>query len=358
MDGVMVVDLRGGGLVYSKALAASFSTRHPHKTHMNLAALLFAIFNYAGSVTRSGGGTLHQYETRSQRLVFGVAPAKQWLVVGFASPQVFSQHDHWWTTHRFADAVNSRLHTIPSESRASQGKRLHIILHDVLVDSMRHIGTTLCPVFQASTLVVYCTPPKIETHAADVRQAEATPLPRHVNRQSHANSIMVATATSKWKRRWHALWRTPVLRRPPSLHQVLPGNSPIIVHQDEQNLPSRRHILLECTLGDKRDATWTLSTVEGLVATSIATTRTIPSSNPPSRTIIPEASTNWLVLGWDRLHVVMVLLLPPSADSSNTNTMESSSASSSSSSSHVDAKLQTLLAIADTTWGLCTGGGS
>nr|AIG56332.1 secreted protein [Achlya hypogyna] len=78
--GFFVVDLVGGTLVHAKALSTSFATEFPARSHMNQAALFFAIHNYASSVVDSGTA-LQYFETSCDRYLFEPLQDKQWLIV-------------------------------------------------------------------------------------------------------------------------------------------------------------------------------------------------------------------------------------------------------------------------------------
>ncbi|KDO28600.1 hypothetical protein SPRG_06456 [Saprolegnia parasitica CBS 223.65] len=80
--GLFVVDLVGGTLVHARALSAAFHTQYPTKSHMNQAALFFALHSFAGSVVEtSSQHDLQYFETSNERYVMEPVPAKQWLLV-------------------------------------------------------------------------------------------------------------------------------------------------------------------------------------------------------------------------------------------------------------------------------------
>jgi hypothetical protein len=53
MDGVVLVALPAGTLHLSRSLSPRFDRRHPRADRMNLAALIFALHNFAGCATVS-----------------------------------------------------------------------------------------------------------------------------------------------------------------------------------------------------------------------------------------------------------------------------------------------------------------
>lgn len=49
MEGVVLFETQSGALVFSRAFTDAFDLRHPRSERMNLAALLFALLNFAGA---------------------------------------------------------------------------------------------------------------------------------------------------------------------------------------------------------------------------------------------------------------------------------------------------------------------
>lgn len=63
MDGVVLVALPAGTLHLSRSLSPRFDRRHPRSDRMNLAALVFALHNFAGRVIVSIGTLRSQHVT-------------------------------------------------------------------------------------------------------------------------------------------------------------------------------------------------------------------------------------------------------------------------------------------------------
>ncbi|ETW02774.1 hypothetical protein H310_05266 [Aphanomyces invadans] len=346
MNGVIVVDLRGGGLVYGKALSASFAKHHPHKTHMNLAALLFAIYNYAASVTTDAAAAgLRQYETHIERLVFEVAPTKQWLVVVFAATRGLPEDQLWRMTNRLAQGLDS-FDAPATESRVSQSKRLHGILCQILYESILCMAKALVANVNALQVVVYCTPPK--SFHDDVRAPElsaSATIPSH----SSTRHFTIASVSSRWRRRWHALWRTNSSRH----HQVqpqlgMPPSGSAVEALVDYTRTNERRVLVSCPTVDGEHATapdeWTTSTVEAVLASS---TR-IDGSRIHKAARSATTKMSWLVLEWDRLHVLVL----QSGEPTMPHCCASPEAPTNPWPPNVESRLQTLLAVADNTWGL------
>lgn len=49
MEGVVVVELPAGALRFARSLSPGFDRRYPRGERLNLAALLFALHNFAGA---------------------------------------------------------------------------------------------------------------------------------------------------------------------------------------------------------------------------------------------------------------------------------------------------------------------
>jgi hypothetical protein len=50
MEGVVLVEMSSGALHYTKSFSEAFDVRHPKTERLNLAALIFALQNFAGAV--------------------------------------------------------------------------------------------------------------------------------------------------------------------------------------------------------------------------------------------------------------------------------------------------------------------
>lgn len=73
MEGVLLVDVHSGALVFTRSFTDAFDLRHPRTERMNLSALLFALLSFAGTCDRFP--TASHYERRTD----GWKVAMQWF---------------------------------------------------------------------------------------------------------------------------------------------------------------------------------------------------------------------------------------------------------------------------------------
>ncbi|CAK4072091.1 unnamed protein product [Aphanomyces euteiches] len=189
MNGFVVTDMRSGGLVFAAALSSDFAARHPPKTHINLAALMFAICNYAASsvvLQSSTNAGLQLYETRQERMLFERVPSKQWLLVLFTNP-FLSLPTARHIAHHLGAALDS-LEDIALETRAAYTKRFQHLAREVFYNA---VGGIIASGIGVSMKSVY-----IRCNAAIVDGASSP----------GEETKPVVAASSRWKRRLHALW--------------------------------------------------------------------------------------------------------------------------------------------------------
>ncbi|RLN93220.1 hypothetical protein BBJ28_00009146 [Nothophytophthora sp. Chile5] len=99
MEGVVLVEMCSGALHYTKSFSTAFDERHPKTDRLNLAALIFALQNFADSSIRPPGGDeeldvvaesqssssvgtgIVMFATPQERMVLAATPSNQLLVV-------------------------------------------------------------------------------------------------------------------------------------------------------------------------------------------------------------------------------------------------------------------------------------
>ncbi|KAF0695950.1 Aste57867_13257 [Aphanomyces stellatus] len=306
MNGVVVVDMRGGGLLYAKALSKDFHERHPPKTHMNLAALMFAVVNYAGSwplvvvamltscvsavsVTDCASSRLRLYETNDERMVFELVPTKQWLLVVFAAPLVSLGRVRWIAehmAHAFADLAD-----MSTEPRASQAKKFATTACHVFRTTIDAMAREMTAEFLVSHVLLHCT----------AKRKVATDSP-----------VVVAASMARWKRQLaHIFVHHPWWRR----RHRHPMNQ-IAALQDDPATPPR--LVMHVQANDAKKAiAWNTTATDDIFA---CIERLTPSRGKPlassSHTTIhcsrsSDASTHYFVLVHsDRLHLVFYAANP------------------------------------------------
>lgn len=65
MEGVVLVDVRSGALVFTRSFTDAFDLRHPRTERMNLSALLFALLSFAGACERERAVCSVKIESRT-----------------------------------------------------------------------------------------------------------------------------------------------------------------------------------------------------------------------------------------------------------------------------------------------------
>ncbi|KAG9403822.1 hypothetical protein AC1031_005315 [Aphanomyces cochlioides] len=272
--------MRSGGLVFAAALSSDFAARHPSKTHINLAALMFAIYNYAASsvVQSNTNAGLQLYETRRERMLFEPVPNKQWLLVLFTSP-LLSLPTTRHIAHHLGAALDS-LEDIALETRAAYTKRFHHLAREVFYNAVGSIITSGIGVSMKS-LYIRC-------NAAIV---DGAPSPGQETKP-------VVAASSRWKRRLHALWHKKQQHN--SIHPrhgVLSSlNFPIILSVRDGN-PRQLQWQVH---RESRKSPWNAAAMDAII-------NAIDSLFPPPEPYIARIQCDdkhWILLRHDRMHLL------------------------------------------------------
>ncbi|EQC33924.1 hypothetical protein, variant [Saprolegnia diclina VS20] len=173
--GLFVVDLVGGTLVHARALSRAFQTQYPAKSHMNQAALFFALYNFAGSVVETPSQhDLKYFETTDERYILEPVPAKQWLLV-----IVTSRATHLAIARHMATVIGAG-EAVPMD-RKRQVPYFQACIVQALDAAVSSVLETIRERHAAELALV----------AFDSEALEVGPL-----------TVSVA-ARSRWRRRWH-----------------------------------------------------------------------------------------------------------------------------------------------------------